>query len=107
MKYCVKCANEMFDEAVVCVKCGCPATNMTGVNNYDDVPKGGIKALSFLIPLVGFIMYLVYNDTKPISAKSYGKFALWGIITEVFVFCVLPLTLFLISYTITYNSLSY
>ncbi len=24
MKYCSKCGNEMFDEAVICVKCGCP-----------------------------------------------------------------------------------
>ena len=25
MKYCEKCGNELFDEAVVCPKCGCPA----------------------------------------------------------------------------------
>ena len=24
MKYCVKCGAELFDEAVICVKCGCP-----------------------------------------------------------------------------------
>lgn len=24
MKYCTKCGNELFDEAVICPKCGCP-----------------------------------------------------------------------------------
>ena len=24
MKYCSKCGNEIFEEAVICVKCGCP-----------------------------------------------------------------------------------
>ena len=24
MKYCSKCGAELFDEAVICVKCGCP-----------------------------------------------------------------------------------
>ena len=27
MKYCTKCGNEMLDEAVVCVKCGCAVNN--------------------------------------------------------------------------------
>ena len=27
MKYCSKCGNELFDEAVVCPKCGCPVEN--------------------------------------------------------------------------------
>lgn len=29
MKYCAKCGAELFDEAVICVKCGCPAENIT------------------------------------------------------------------------------
>ena len=28
MKYCVKCGNEMVDEAVICVKCGCAAGDL-------------------------------------------------------------------------------
>ena len=27
MKFCSKCGNELFDEAVVCPKCGCAADN--------------------------------------------------------------------------------
>lgn len=25
MKYCSKCGTELFDDAVICLKCGCPA----------------------------------------------------------------------------------
>ena len=28
MKYCQKCGKELFDEAVICVSCGCPVGNM-------------------------------------------------------------------------------
>lgn len=27
MKYCMKCGNEMLDEAAICMKCGCPVPN--------------------------------------------------------------------------------
>ena len=33
--------------------------------------------------MVGLIMYLVWQDTKPIKAKGAGKFALWGVGTMV------------------------
>ena len=29
MKYCTKCGNELFDEAVICPKCGCPVQGGT------------------------------------------------------------------------------
>ena len=31
MKYCVKCGNEMVDEAVICVKCGCAVEQFPAV----------------------------------------------------------------------------
>jgi|TARA_Y100000294_G_scaffold176508_1_gene199061 hypothetical protein len=39
---------------------------------------GGIKVLSFLIPLLGLILYLVWKDEKPVASKQVGKAALWG-----------------------------
>lgn len=39
MKYCSKCGKELFDEAVICVGCGCPVGN-TAVNNVvESKPK--------------------------------------------------------------------
>lgn len=39
MKYCVHCGAEMFDEAVVCVKCGCAAAPKkdAAVQREDDI----------------------------------------------------------------------
>ena len=47
-----------------------------------DVPSGGLKFLSFCIPLVGLILYLTWKDQKPISAKAMGKAALIGFIVS-------------------------
>ena len=35
----------------------------------------GMKVLSFLIPLVGLILFIVDKDKKPVAAKDELKFA--------------------------------
>ena len=35
MKYCTKCGNELFDEAVICPKCGCPAASEKKTNRKE------------------------------------------------------------------------
>ena len=47
-----------------------------GISNNDGA--GGIKWLCFFIPLVGLILYLMWQDEKPVAAKECGKFALIG-----------------------------
>ena len=44
-----------------------------------DEKSTGLNVISFLIPLVGLIVYLTQKDTHPIKAKSAGKSALWGV----------------------------
>ena len=55
-----------------------------------DMPSTGFNVLSFFFPIIGFILYLVWNDKTPIKAKSVGKSALIGFIVNavlsVFVF---------------------
>lgn len=82
MKYCVNCGKELCDEAVVCVQCGCAASK-TGANDVADAPNSGFAVLGFLIPIVGLILYLIYQDRSPLKAKSAGKGALIGFITSV------------------------
>jgi len=48
-----------------------------------DVPNFGFKLLGFCIPLVGLILYLVWKDQKPITAKAVGKAALIGFIVGI------------------------
>ena len=47
--------------------------------NSNDVPSTGLNIISFLIPLVGLIIYLTEKDKAPKKAKSAGKAAIWGV----------------------------
>ena len=79
MKYCSKCGKELLDEAVVCVHCGCPVTASKSIASVtNDAPDTAMLVLGFLIPIVGFILYLVNKETLPLKAKSAGKGALAG-----------------------------
>ncbi len=66
--YCKNCAQEIDDKAVVCPHCGVSQT----------VDSGGFGwgLLGCCIPLVGLILFLIWKDTKPKSAKSAGIGAL-------------------------------
>ncbi|MDD7351370.1 MAG: zinc-ribbon domain-containing protein [Clostridia bacterium] len=69
--FCSKCGKEISDDAVICPNCGVPTNNYNGVStkpksNTDDagnVNTMSIIALvmSFIVPLVGFIMGLIYR----------------------------------------------
>lgn len=69
--FCSKCGKEISDDAVICPNCGVPTSNYYRANtkptsNVDDsnnVNTMSIIALvmSFFIPLVGFIMGLIYR----------------------------------------------
>lgn len=38
-----------------------------------------IFVISFLIPIVGIVLWLVWNDSQPAKSKAAGKGAVWGI----------------------------
>ena len=48
-----------------------------------DAPSMGFAVLGFFIPLVGLILYLVWKDQFPLKARSCGKGALIGVISQV------------------------
>lgn len=79
--YCQRCGQEIFDEAVVCVKCGCSTRNafpIGGQVSNEDAPTL-LKVLSFFIPMAGIILYFVDRDKKPVSAKQCLKMAMISI----------------------------
>jgi hypothetical protein len=55
------------------------STNDGNVSNPNDQPSAGLNIISFLIPLVGLIIYLTERDRSPRKATSAGKSALWGV----------------------------
>ena len=93
MKFCSHCGAAINDAAVVCVKCGCSVGNLNppivGIVNPNDAPSGGFAVLGFFFPLVGLILFLVWNNSSPKKAKSCGKGALIGFIVGVVFWIVL------------------
>lgn len=79
MKYCSHCGKEILDEAVVCPHCGCAVNGSNNAVIGDDIPSTGLNILSFLIPIVGLILYLTLRDREPKKATAAGKWALIGV----------------------------
>lgn len=80
MAYCNNCGKEIDDRAVICPNCGVPQDNKPQV-----VDNGGFLwgLLGCCIPLVGLILFLVWKDTKPKTAKAAGIGALVSVIIAV------------------------
>lgn len=77
MAFCKNCGSEIHDQAVICPTCGVSQeTKPTVVDN------GGFGwgLLGCCIPIVGLILFLVWKDTKPKTAKAAGIGALVSVI---------------------------
>lgn len=73
MAYCKNCGEEIDDKAVICVKCGVPQNTKPEV-----VDNGGFvwAILGCCVPIAGLILFLIWKDEKPKTAKSAGIGAL-------------------------------
>lgn len=80
MAYCKNCGAQINDQAVICPMCGVSQETKPAV-----VDNGGFGwgALGFCIPIVGLVLYLVWKETKPRTAKAAGKGALVSVIIGV------------------------
>ena len=109
MAYCKQCGAELEEGAAFCPKCGVaqneaqqsnpesaqqtppPAASVDWVqqNSYQSQPpvndSGSIGwgVLGFCIPIVGLILFLVWKDQKPRTAKVAGVGALISVIVGV------------------------
>lgn len=75
--FCPNCGTQLSDNANACVKCGEPLNGRKNSSN-DDKAGCGLTALSFLIPLTGWILYFVFRDDKPNTASSCATTAWIG-----------------------------
>ena len=80
MAYCKNCGVQIDDKAVVCPSCGVSQTTTPAV-----VDNGGFGwgILGCCVPIVGLILFLVWKDTKPKTAKAAGIGALVSAIAGV------------------------
>lgn len=99
--YCPNCGKEINGNEQYCDVCGCqldanrnaPIQPAYSSTNSVDEKSIGFNILSFFIPIVGLVLYLVWKDEYPIKAKSCGKSALISVIVSF----VLPILLMFIS----------
>ena len=91
MKFCSNCGSELQANADVCLKCGKShlITNNTSYSN----DKGGFGwgLLGFCIPIVGLILYLVWNTEKPLNAKAAGMGALISVVLSIIMYVIIVL----------------
>ena len=88
--YCRYCGKQIEEDARFCPYCGsaqqeerqAPPPQQRYVDP-NDAPSGGFAVLGFFIPVVGLILFLVWQDTMPQRAKSCGKGALTAVIVDV------------------------
>jgi len=90
MKQCVHCHSEIEENRTTCPFCGGSQATYQQQNNQYQQPQYqqpqyqsmqdsgsiGYWFLGFFIPIVGLILFFVWKDTKPLSAKR----SLWGAI---------------------------
>lgn len=86
MAYCKNCGAQIDDQAMVCPRCGAstlaPGQGFPGARG-SDTGSVGWGILGFCIPLVGLILFLVWKDDKPQSAKMAGIGALVSVVVGV------------------------
>ncbi len=82
--FCKTCGKEINDNAVICPNCGCATDNKpVNFSKPNDTGHIGWGFLGFFFPLIGLILYLVWKEEKPITAKVAGKGALIGVIVSI------------------------
>lgn len=79
--HCRECGEMIAESAPTCPKCGAKQNISNGLS-AEDFKAGniGLIILSFLIPIAGLILFLVKQREEPAAAKSYGLWALAGLV---------------------------
>ena len=101
--YCRSCGKNIDDSATYCINCGTRFDN----KEVDDQSSFGFAILGFFIPIVGLILFLIYEGKKPKRAKSAGKGALIGFITKIVLSIILVILYVVFAATLFTNISNY
>ncbi len=93
VRVCPYCGNQCDVNAVLCVRCG---AQLPPITNGEDKTSGVLSFFSFIIPMVGLILYAMYSKDKPKSSKSYGRLALIGFIIQIILYVFLYILLMIV-----------
>lgn len=81
--YCSVCGTACSVNDARCKKCGSDLIKSRNNTQFNDYPLGILKFASFLVPVVGLILYLTQRRSRPISAETYGIQAIKGVVVGV------------------------
>ena len=71
-QFCKECGAPLPENSTFCPKCGKPTTHLGGASV-------GLKIISLLIPLAGWIMYFIFKEENNIAkARDCSKYAWIG-----------------------------
>lgn len=103
--YCKNCGRTVDDTSSYCNNCGARIDNKPNADASEDSLSLGFAIFGFFIPIVGLILFLIYEEKKPKRAKSAGKGALIGFITEI-VLAIILVILSVVFATSLFNNIS-
>lgn len=103
--YCKNCGRTVDDTSSYCNNCGARIDNKPNADVSEDNSNLGFAILGFFIPIVGLILFLIYEEKKPKRAKSAIKGALIGFITEI-VLAIILVILSVVFATSLFNNIS-
>lgn len=103
--YCKNCGRSVDDTSSYCNNCGARIDNKPNADASEDSLSLGFAIFGFFIPIVGLILFLIYEEKKPKRAKSAVKGALIGFITEI-VLAIILVILSVVFATSLFNNIS-
>lgn len=103
--YCKNCGRSVDDTSSYCNNCGARIDNKPNADVSEDNSNLGFAILGFFIPIVGLILFLIYEEKKPKRAKSAGKGALIGFITKI-VLAIILVILYVVFAASLFNNIS-
>lgn len=97
MKYCSKCGNELFGEAVICPRCGCPVDSGNHAGRRPD--SGNKVKTAFVLNIIAFAiaLFTILNfitalrdpGSDDASRNSFIlMFTILGLVTLSFILCI-------------------
>lgn len=101
--YCKNCGRIVDENSLYCSHCGTRLDNTTSANVSEDNSSFGFAILGFFIPIVGLILFLIYEGKKPKRAKSAGKGALIGFITKIVLSIIFTIIYFVFAASVFSN----
>ena len=91
MNYCSNCGNKISENSEYCVYCGKNLKEESTYQNNNVSDEGGFGwgFLGFMFPVIGLILYLVWKNEKPKTAKSVGKGALISFVSGIVLYILM------------------